>query len=745
MKNFNVRTKSRLYSRLLTSLTLSIVLTLLVSTLLYYIYYSRTAQEEAFQSNHANLTLTSKEVMNMTSIAQSLSFQIYRNSILTKLLFYAEPNVYDVTAAMSEMNNYLSSMPYIESVYVYNPKSGKFYIASSRGQSGTYRENELADQDILHILDHYGDYKPFTPIPRSYAIDEDPGSSISAYTYLCYDAIGWNRTINSAVIVNVSSAWINQEMAQQTSSPGQSYILDDAGRVLSASDLKEAELPASEQQLISSRIKDRSSDYFTADFLGSRSLISFTAPDELKWQYIRITPYESVTKNAAAIRNAMMWLAGAILLVGLIVSWLLSRILYTPIGQIVSQMNNLETQQRNGMFTIRQNALRKLVLGSWPLHSRDQLEQLEQHGVQFDFQHDYRLVLLRIDEYEMLRTRKGRDLLPYKFAIMNIATEVCSATYRVECVDLDGDSVLVILGVDHAEEQNNAELIETLLRQIMEACREYLKLGLSLTYSPVVRQPELLHSLFRQVQQASLHRLYYGHGSIIDAAEITKFESKGYAYPVDLEKRLVDAMMSGHAEEAKLHFAAVVESARDHAFPVIQLALSRLNMTVRSAADTLRRRNSLSAETREIFPALDSIETFAELEAAFSRLLDNIQEQLDEKRNAKQEQWVRRIDDYIASSYTDPDLCLNRIADELGMSPVYVSRLYKQHTMHTIMDVILEARMRKACELLLNTNESVATIAESTGFTSSSYFHRMFKRTFGITPAEYRRAEVNEA
>lgn len=48
----------------------------------------------------------------------------------------------------------------------------------------------------------------------------------------------------------------------------------------------------------------------------------------------------------------------------------------------------------------------------------------------------------------------------------------------------------------------------------------------------------------------------------------------------------------------------------------------------------------------------------------------------------------------------EPNLSLNQIADELDMSPIYISRLYKQQTMSSIVDIILEVRMREVCSLL---------------------------------------------
>lgn len=62
--------------------------------------------------------------------------------------------------------------------------------------------------------------------------------------------------------------------------------------------------------------------------------------------------------------------------------------------------------------------------------------------------------------------------------------------------------------------------------------------------------------------------------------------------------------------------------------------------------------------------------------------------------------------------------------------------------MTAIVDVIMDVRMQEVCRLLKESDLSVSDIAEMTGFTSSSYLHRMFKRNFSITPMEYRRSNT---
>ncbi len=219
MRLNKIRRNGKLYVRLLLGITFSIVLVLVASSSVYYLIFTRLLQNEAFESDLGNLRQTGKAVANTTESAQTVAFQIYRNSAITKMLYYSEPDAFDTQAAMLDLRSYLSSMPFIQSIYVYNPTSGLFYIAAQSGQEGIWSEAELKDHGILDILGNYQVYKPFTPIPRIIKSTSQDSKDTGVYSYLCYDSIGFDRKINSAVIVNISAAWINRELGTDKTGP----------------------------------------------------------------------------------------------------------------------------------------------------------------------------------------------------------------------------------------------------------------------------------------------------------------------------------------------------------------------------------------------------------------------------------------------------------------------------------------------------------------------------------------------
>ena len=137
---------------------------------------------------------------------------MYRNTLITNLIYYSKPDIYDVTLATLELRNYLNSMPFIDSVYVYNSSTQMFYVASNRGDDGVYDKSTLSDKDILNRMDHYKDIQPFVPIPR--VIQNNKEGIVPVFTFLAFDAVNQEEIIDSAVIVNISASWIRKDFSE---------------------------------------------------------------------------------------------------------------------------------------------------------------------------------------------------------------------------------------------------------------------------------------------------------------------------------------------------------------------------------------------------------------------------------------------------------------------------------------------------------------------------------------------------
>ena len=95
------------------------------------------------------------------------------------------------------------------------------------------------------------------------------------------------------------------------------------------------------------------------------------------------------------------------------------------------------------------------------------------------------------------------------------------------------------------------------------------------------------------------------------------------------------------------------------------------------------------------------------------------------------------IVDYVQQHYAS-DLYLERVAQGLGLSVKYISKVFKEQTGRNLSDYINEVRIQHVKDMLVNTNMSIASISEAAGIYSRSTLIRLFRKYEGVTPSEYR-------
>ena len=96
---------------------------------------------------------------------------------------------------------------------------------------------------------------------------------------------------------------------------------------------------------------------------------------------------------------------------------------------------------------------------------------------------------------------------------------------------------------------------------------------------------------------------------------------------------------------------------------------------------------------------------------------------------------------YVNEHYADSSLSLNEVAKAVNISPSYLSAMFSRETKTTFVEYMTSKRMEQAKHLLVSTKDKSQSIAEQVGYKDPHYFSYIFKKTFGMSPKEYRMKE----
>jgi AraC-like DNA-binding protein len=105
--------------------------------------------------------------------------------------------------------------------------------------------------------------------------------------------------------------------------------------------------------------------------------------------------------------------------------------------------------------------------------------------------------------------------------------------------------------------------------------------------------------------------------------------------------------------------------------------------------------------------------------------------------------WALQARDIIHAHVTDP-LSIAAIAELVGVHPATLARGFRRAFGCSIGDMQRRLRLERALLDLADSAQPLAQVAQRAGFYDQSHFTNLFRRTYGITPARYRRALVSD-
>lgn len=149
-------------------------------------------------------------------------------------------------------------------------------------------------------------------------------------------------------------------------------------------------------------------------------------------------------------------------------------------------------------------------------------------------------------------------------------------------------------------------------------------------------------------------------------------------------------------------------------------------------ADRISSRNA--QETRRIQSAEESMKHSEAMVRTYCKVIQAI-------RRDRYSALVQSVIYQIEHHYQD-DISLSDLAEELAVSKNYLIQRFKAETGQTPVRYLTDIRMKRAAQLLSEQVLSIQEIASIVGVPDSNYFTKLFKKTYGVTPKQYRKERI---
>ncbi|MDD4135145.1 MAG: PocR ligand-binding domain-containing protein [Eubacteriales bacterium] len=221
-----------------------------------------------------------------------------------------------------------------------------------------------------------------------------------------------------------------------------------------------------------------------------------------------------------------------------------------------------------------------------------------------------------------------------------------------------------------------------------------------------------------------------------------KQEEKVAPYPYDKEQALLEAMAQNRRKDAGRllnELLGVILIISGMSFSRMKSHINELLVLLsRKAVENGADPALIQRSTHQYYQDLTRIQAFEELCFWLSEVVNQLMTLAFDFGDTRHAGAIRRAIGFIRHNLAEK-ITLEQIAAEAFMSPAYFSRVFKQEVGRTVQRFILDERLKRAESLMRARELSLLQAAELSGLGNLSFFNRVIRRQYGVSPGELRR------
>lgn len=289
---------------------------------------------------------------------------------------------------------------------------------------------------------------------------------------------------------------------------------------------------------------------------------------------------------------------------------------------------------------------------------------------------------------------------------------------------------ILVFGYPKGKRSLFVRLIEDEINMVSEDINEQLKAQVYYGFGDAYEQISILWKSFAQAKAASRNMLM----DFIENCEEMDVPSSILEFK---ENELCESIFKGHGEN-------MIRIA-DHILDNIIYATNDINgirLKLYEFFILLNKYLNKEGQLKQavpdhLFDDLKNVELRGEARNYIHRYLFGILEEIEEQRSNKTPVIFDKAIKYINDNY-DQEITLEDVAFEIGFSTYYFGKMFKKTFNISFTDYLSNVRITQAKQLLRDSQQTIKDITYSIGYMDPNYFTRVFKKSEGLTPTEYR-------
>lgn len=724
--------------------------------------------------HHASLSYSNTVNQNfMSNVASNMIYQMeqsqknvlnaYTSSSGVTLIAQIPADVHTELTAMRAIDYFLSQDAFLHSAYFYNAVSNEIYMFGSDLLSCSL--SSFPDSETVELIKN-NSIQSVTLFPRTIPNSRYDSSQSQVITTFIPSGRG-NMVVINLSIDKLAEVLNNSQFSSNDQRTGYLLFFDHSQLIYSTlpSLLSDLEL----NDLLSTIEKNNWSGTFSTSIHSVRHNLSALNLSDINFQLISVVPQRQAATSFLSFKVSFIIILALGALLALFINLWISRKLYSPIGTLLRTLPKQDTS----------------LSDSFPITTQDELEYIRESIVQtfsrLENLFEYREKTLATNQATLVKRQLLynqytdeefwnnclQQELPYQpenqfgliyaqwsndnlsrsrpddhrlvcYALSNIFHELADPFMVVQEVPFDRSGIAFLYSFN--QQNPPTEQLSSCFSGIQQTFLEYFHLQVSFFVSPCIPCPSQLYPSMRNLQDLAHQQYFYDRGIVLFSNQYDSSCALTDLCPLPDMNQIELALRNSDCEQCRALLAGYFEQLPHY---TVESACASVSMLASKLVALMNRIES----SQPAFPAQDYHAFFQNIASAPSifqaQLFINQQfQQIAAALSSTGSETNSLLADevllYLEEHYADYNLSSKSLALHHHISVAYLNRIFKQKTGETIASYLKKIRLKRAHELLLNTNQSVESIAKKVGFENTKYFYTLFKTEYGVSPSNYR-------
>lgn len=742
-----------------------------------FIYSNLNNQKQQNNKNNWN-TLSQFQIYTdqylLDRIYSVVTESIYSNSQGNKnLLFSDKSYTYNrndfsqILKVQKELIAICNDIDFIESISIYHKKydtyistkSGGFYnITNKRFNYASFIPYHSIDYSLTQQSKQF--WIPPTQNSRFYA-DKDIVSLVQSMPVFVSP-----KESNILLTINIDLTYVYQDFfSNMPVESDEIMILDSQDNIIYSTDkthMNENTINSNLLHIVKEQ-KEGSFSLKLDDIISSITLITSTKSD---WKYIYLTESPNLLYS---VFSSTGWILTGSLLVSmacLFCIYIISKWLYKPLHRLVSLSKNTATIKENDISVInsafnnmhshmdhlqqiieQNNSLLVSNIANELLDGHvESLASLNERLSIIDRSFVYPtfyLICTKIDEtiYKDL-TYKEKDYL--HISVMDFLDNyyISPSSKEIKAISIFRYSghFITIINVNQNDSYEESLKPDLLLEKLSEKYGLIFNLAIS---SPITDFRQF-HTQYAETLSFFKYRFMYGNNNIFTKEQIMEYERDAKIRQEDTFKILSNQLKKQNAASIKKEITLLFNQSRTGKLSLLytyNLSLQLISLI--SNECTMQNINCESLSHQYLLTSFSKLPDLDKTIEWFCDVVDEFIYQTKQRNTTLEETVIPTIISYIKENING-QLSLNSVAEHFGISTSHLSRLFKEKSGMNFSEYLVNAKLETAANLLVAEKQlKISEITETLGYSNVSYFTKLFKETYGVTPTQYRKLHIN--